>query len=172
MRTSGMFSKIFVPTALALACLGARAEVGTLQYLGQQIIASGTVYNGTTIGGLSGIDYNASTSRFLAISDDRSGLNPARFYGLQLDLNQFVRSSNPGSAGVTFQSVTTIARPDGSAFPTNQVDPESLRINPANGRLLWSNEGQRAAAGLQRPDGARDGCRRQLHPRIQRTGTL
>jgi len=147
----------FTPAALAAtlawAGLSAQAQTApvTLDYLGQQIIATGTLYAGTTIGGLSGIDYHAATQRFVAISDDRSALNPARFYGLQLDLALFTRSGSPGSAGVSFQSVTTIARPDGSAFPTNQVDPEGLRIHPVNGNLLWSNEGQRSAAGLQNP---------------------
>lgn len=129
----------------------AQLQIAALEYLGQQIIPTGTSFAGTTIGGLSGIDYDAAAQRFVAISDDRSALNPARYYSLQLDLAQFNRSANPGSAGVSFLSVTTITRPDGTPFPTNQVDPEALRIHPGTGNLLWSNEGQRAAAGLQNP---------------------
>ena len=138
--------------ALALSAAGlAQAQLPTLEYLGQQIMPTGTLFNSTVVGGLSGIDYNAASQRYFAISDDRSASSPARFYSLTLDLAQFTRSANPGFAGVAFQTVTTIQRPDGSAFPTNQVDPEGLRINPANGNLLWTNEGQRAAAGLQNP---------------------
>jgi hypothetical protein len=151
MRSFTTLSRLLVPTTLALACIGAQAELGTLEYLGQQIVATGTQYAGTTVGGLSGIDYLAATQRYIAISDDRSSLNPARYYTLQLDLSLFTRSANPGNAGVGFQSVTTILAPDGSPFTANRVDPESIRVNPANGLLLWSNEGQRAAAGFQDP---------------------
>jgi hypothetical protein len=129
--------------------LGAAAQ--TLSYIGQQIVPSGTVYAGTTVGGLSGIDRIAASGRYVAIADDRSQFQPARFYELSLDLSLFQRSGNPGFAGVSFTAVTTIQRPDGSPFPLNTVDPEALRFNAATGTLLWSNEGQRAAAGLQDP---------------------
>ena len=138
--------------ALALAAaFHPGSQAATLEYLGQQIVPTGTLFNGTSVGGLSGIDRNPLTGSYVAISDDRSGLNPARYYNLTLNLAQFVRSAAPGSAAVNFSSVTTILRPDGTAFPTNTVDPESVRINPGNGNLLWSNEGQRAAGGLQNP---------------------
>ncbi len=31
------------------------------------------------------------------------------------------------------------------------MDPESLRINPNNGKLVWSNEGDRLSGNLQNP---------------------
>ena len=122
------------PTAhplLALACLSIAAawmpaKAQSLQYIGQQIVPSGTQYLGTTVGGLSGLDFVASSGRYVAISDDRSGFNPARFYELTLDLAQFARSANPGQAGVGFQSVTTILDPAGLPFATNTLDPEGI----------------------------------------------
>jgi hypothetical protein len=56
---------------------GAQAADFSLSYLGQQIIPSGTIYNGTTIGGLSSIDYVASQNRYVAICDDRGTINPS-----------------------------------------------------------------------------------------------
>jgi hypothetical protein len=143
-------------TLLALACLSIAAawmpaKAQSLQYIGQQIVPSGTQYLGTTVGGLSGLDFVASSGRYVAISDDRSGFNPARFYELTLDLAQFARSANPGQAGVGFQSVTTILDPAGLPFATNTLDPEGIRYNASTSTLVWSNEGQRAAAGLQNP---------------------
>ncbi len=123
----------------------------SLNYIGQQIVASGTTFQGTTVGGLSGIDFDAATGSYHAISDDRSGLNAARFYNLSLNLNQFVRSATPGSAGVAFNSVTTLQTPSGTAFAPNTVDPEGIRYNATTQTLVWSNEGQRSAAGLQNP---------------------
>lgn len=123
----------------------------SLSYIGQQIVASGTSFQGTTVGGLSGIDFDASTGTYFAISDDRSGLNAARFYNLSLDIGRFARSATPGAAGVAFNSVTTLQTPTGAAFATNTVDPEGIRYNAAAKTLVWSNEGQRSAAGLQNP---------------------
>jgi hypothetical protein len=147
-------------TTLAAGCLlaaaGATAHAQALGYLGQQIVPSGQLFQGTTIGGLSGIERDVQTGRYLALSDDRSSslLNPARFYDLSLNLAQFQRSANPGQAGVGFNAVTTLLQPDGTPFAMNAVDPESIRINPRTGTLVWSNEGQRSGVGalaLQNP---------------------
>lgn len=139
------FTRLFAAIALTAA---AATQAAPLTYLGQQIVPSGTVFNGTVVGGLSGIDRDPVSGRFVAISDDRSNINPARFYELSLDLKQFVRSGTPGRAGVTFHSVTTLLRQDGQPYTPNTLDPESLRFNPSNGNLFWSNEGQRGGAGV------------------------
>jgi hypothetical protein len=129
----------------------ARAADFSLSYLGQQIIPSETIYNGTTIGGLSSIDYVASQNRYVAISDDRGTINPSRYYNLSLSLDQFQRSQTPGNAGVVFNAVTTIQTPSGGSFAANTVDPEGMRFDAARNMLYWSNEGQRSSAGFQNP---------------------
>lgn len=135
--------------AMALClCLCTSAQAATLSYIGQQIVPTGTLFAGTTVGGLSGLDRDPLSGAYFVVSDDRSSVNPARFYGLNLDLSLFVRAAAPGSAGVQFQSVTTLLKPDGLPFAANTLDPESVRINPANGRLVWTNEGQRGGAGV------------------------
>ncbi len=123
----------------------------SLGYLGQQIVPTGTLYGGTNVGGLSGLDYVAASGRYVAISDDRSGINAARYYDLSLDLALFQRSATPGMAGVIFNAVTTIQKPGGGAFAINTVDPEGIRYNPATQSVYWSNEGQRTGAGFQVP---------------------
>lgn len=126
---------------LAAAPRAAFAQDVGLRFIGQQVVPTGTTYGGTQVGGLSGIDYDPLTSRYYAISDDRSQINPARFYtaALNFDLNAFT--------AVTFTGVTTIRQPDGSPFPALALDPESIRLNrPAGGvgtpTLLWTNEGE------------------------------
>lgn len=139
------------PSALFLVLLssGVHAAPFTLNYLGQNIIQTGTTFEGTNIGGLSGIDYDSVNNQYLGISDDRSQLNPARYYNLTLDLNQFNRNAVPGSAGVNFTRVTSLLTPAGTTFAANTLDPESIRLR--NGQLFWTNEGQRVNGGFQNP---------------------
>lgn len=144
-RTLGLVIGLFTLSSSALSA------DWSLSYIGQQIVTSGTSFQGTTVGGLSGIDFDATTGTYFAISDDRSGLNAARFYQLSLDIDRFARSATPGAAGVVFNSVTTLQTPTGTAFAPNTVDPEGIRYNAATRTLVWSNEGQRSAAGLQDP---------------------
>ncbi|WP_084226877.1 esterase-like activity of phytase family protein [Nitrosospira sp. NpAV] len=123
----------------------------SLNYIGQQIVPNKTSFLRTTVGGLSSLDYNPLTDRYLAISDDRSKTNPARFYELSLDLAQFQRSPTPGMAGVAFHDVTTIQQPGGGAFKSNAVDPEGLRLDTVRNKIYWSNEGQRGILGFHNP---------------------
>jgi len=78
--------RILSLVALLAAATSMPAQALTLDYIGQQIVASGTQVLGTTLGGLSGIDFNAATGNYIAVSDDRSQINPARFYTLDLAL--------------------------------------------------------------------------------------
>lgn len=122
-----------------------------LRYIGQQIVPNKTSFNGTTVGGLSSLDYNPATGRYLTISDDRSKTGPARFYELSLDLSQFQSSATPGMAGVTFHTVTTIRRVDGGAFEKYSVDPEGMRFDSARNKIYWCDEGQRSVFGFRNP---------------------
>lgn len=127
-----------------------RTEALELIYLGQQILPHGFQFAGTTVGGLSGIDYDATTGRYWVISDDRSESGPSRFYELSLDLGQFARTPNPGHAGITMHAMQSLKRLDGSAFsnvqisPSLSADPESIRVHGPSGRLIWSSEGERS----------------------------
>ncbi len=126
-------------TSLLIACsVHARAEV-TLRLIGEQVIPSGTVVttNGaaTTLGGLSGIDYDPKTNSFYAISDDRSQINPARFYNLSLDFDLCSFRS------VTINATVFLKQPNGENFPPLAVDPESIRFNLKTAQLAWTSEG-------------------------------
>jgi hypothetical protein len=123
----------------------------SVTYIGQQIVPGDMRFKGTVAGGLSSIDYNPRTGRYLAVSDDRSKRNPARFYELSLDLAKFQRSGEPGMSGVTFHSFTIIQRPDGGAFKKNSVDPEGLRFDTARNKIYWSSEGRRGLFSSDNP---------------------
>jgi hypothetical protein len=148
MRPTRPLHRVATFAALTLLAAAGTTQAQPLGYIGQQIVPTGQVFDGTTIGGLSGIERDTRSGRYLAISDDRSNVNPARFYELSLNLAQFRRSANPGQAGVSFNAVTTLLQADGTPFAPNTLDPESMRINPRTGTLVWSNEGQRGGAGV------------------------
>lgn len=148
--------KLILP--LLLAALAASGQAQTLRYLGQQILPTHTQFQSIPVGGLSSLDHNPATGRYLAISDDRSDIAPARFYELTLDLTKFRRSAEPGSDGITFVAMTTLLDLDGLPFARNQVDPEGLRLDARRGLLYWCNEGQRKSGGMQNP------TVRRMHP--------
>ena len=141
----------FVATALAAlaltACGGsdpAERSVTSLRLIGQQVLPRRSLFQGTVVGGLSGIDFDAATGRYVLISDDRTTTDSAsapRFYSatLSFDLNAFT--------AVQFVSTTPLKQADGTVFPkvpdARVADPESIRIDPVNANLVWASEGDR-----------------------------
>ena len=118
-------------------------SIGELRVIGVQTIENNTMVDETTVGGLSGIDYDAVNDRWVAISDDRSDQQPARFYNL--DLNYTAEAFDP----VTVQSAVTLLQANGQPYPNaaaggNIPDPESIRIDPVSGLLWYTSEGARS----------------------------
>lgn len=78
----------------ALACAwamtsGAWAQAAPpgLQYLGQRQVPPAATFDGTVVGGLSGISYDPASGLYYLISDDRSAKNPARFYTARIPVS-------------------------------------------------------------------------------------
>ncbi|MBL4802711.1 MAG: esterase-like activity of phytase family protein [Emcibacter sp.] len=113
----------------------------SLDFIGQQIIPHDYRYEKTVVGGLSALDYNPDTGRFLAICDDRSKKNPARFYELQLDYDA------DGFHKWAITNVQFLKQPDGTNFPKpvffgkSTVDPEALKLSPNRNSYFWTSEG-------------------------------
>jgi hypothetical protein len=122
-------------------------HVGSLRLIGQQVLPRRMSVQGTVVGGLSGIDYDARSGRYVLISDDRTSTdspNPPRLYEVTLTFD----ASSFG--GVQFQGVTVLKQPGGAEYPKvpdpRVADPESVRIDPATGNLVWASEGDRSLA--------------------------
>lgn len=164
--------------AAATVAAAATADPLRLEYLGQQILPTGTRFADTEVGGLSAIDYDPARDCYLVLSDDRSRQQPARFYQLKLDLNAFTRSPQPGHAGVGFAAVTTLRRADGSSYPVATLDPEGLRLDAARKLIYWASEGGRVRHNRRLPSlgamGIDGGQRRDfsLPARFLPTGTI
>ncbi|SFW40952.1 esterase-like activity of phytase family protein [Chitinophaga sancti] len=136
MRKYLLFSLLFA------ACSTSRHPVNTsdvsqLRLLHKLIVPYNTTFNGTTVGGLSGIDYDSARNVYYLICDDRSEHEAARYYTARVPVN---------GEPVTFTAVTTLPMRDGQPFPAGKnlaPDPEAMRYNPNTGHLVWSSEGER-----------------------------
>jgi myo-inositol-hexaphosphate 3-phosphohydrolase/phosphodiesterase/alkaline phosphatase D-like protein len=116
-----------------------RKTVNGIDFIGEVTFPTGFVFDGTTVGGLSGIVYDSNTNSYYSISDDRSSLNPARFYTLNIDLSD----GSLDAGDVVFTDVTTLLDDMGMPFPLNGIDPEGITLTDA-GTLYISSEGDAA----------------------------
>jgi hypothetical protein len=119
------------------------ANINAIKYIGGYEIPFNLKYKNTTVGGLSGIDYDAKNNLYYVISDDRSDKNPARFYTANIFISQ------KGIDSFAFVNVESMLQPDGKVYPNNTQnrfktpDPEAIRYNPEKKYLVWSSEGER-----------------------------
>lgn len=109
-----------------------KAAIG-LSFAGEYTIPTGTLFDGVEFGGLSGLDYDPATGRYIAISDDRSERAPARFYELSIE------ATAAGITDVKVVKTVTLKDRNGEAFAAKSVDPESVRLGKDG--IYWSSEG-------------------------------
>ncbi len=140
---------VFASVLFALSCTTSKrvtqttANISSLKFLGGYEIPYDLQYHKTTVGGLSGIDYDAKNNLYYLISDDRSDKNPARFYTAGIFFTQ------GGIDSIVFKGVTNMLQKNGSLYPNDKQDryhtpdPESIRYDPAKKQLVWSSEGER-----------------------------
>ena len=102
-----------------------------LRLIGETRLPHRLQYQGTTVGGLSGIDFDAASGVYYLLSDDGGSINAPRFYTARLALtNQ--QLGDVELTGVTFlQGV-------------NAPDPEAIRWHALSKSLLWTSEGNAA----------------------------
>jgi hypothetical protein len=139
-----MSARLLAATAAAIFTTGLvvtpAQATQNVRLLGETIVPRGLVFDGTTVGGLSGVDRDPRTGDYVFISDDRSNLAPARFYTAKIDV------SSRGVGPVEFKSTHPFKQPDGTTYPLNSVDPEEIRVDPWTGRYTWTQEGARVPA--------------------------
>ncbi|MBW4664512.1 MAG: esterase-like activity of phytase family protein [Chroococcus sp. CMT-3BRIN-NPC107] len=115
-----------------------------IDFLCEVTFTTNTQVEGTLLGGLSGITYDAINNVYYSISDDRSQSNPARFYTLSIDLDEDSLNS------VEFTDVTSLTNQAGQTFPALSLDPEGIALT-SDGTLYISSEGDATAANLTNP---------------------
>jgi hypothetical protein len=118
-------------------------SIAGLKFLSEYDLPNAKQFKGTTIGGLSGIDYDAKRGIYYLISDDRSAINPARFYTARIYF------TGNGIDSVEFADVFSLKTKEGMTYPNSKQDPyhtpdpEALRYNPVKDEIVWSSEGER-----------------------------
>ncbi|MEV5969672.1 esterase-like activity of phytase family protein [Streptomyces sp. NPDC051921] len=118
-------------------------RAATARLLGEKIVPHKLDFEGTTVGGFSGVDRDRCTGEYVFLSDDRSVLQPARFYTAELDVDA------GGVHSVDFTGTHPFLQPDGSVHPSpsagdgKAVDPEEIRVDPRSCTYWWAQEGDR-----------------------------
>jgi hypothetical protein len=118
-------------------------NISSIKLLGKYEIPYNLQFNKTTVGGLSGIDYDVKNDQYYFICDDRSDINPARFYTAKI----FITSK--GIDSVRFVHVASLMQARNIIYPSKKTDrfhvpdPEAMRYNPIKKELVWSSEGER-----------------------------
>lgn len=118
-------------------------SISKLELLDAYTVSNSMRYDGTQVGGLSGIDYDAASDSYFLISDDRSALQPARYYKARISISKNTIDT------IIFLEKTDLRTADGKPYPSikkdpkRTIDPEGIRFNPKNQELVWLSEGER-----------------------------
>lgn len=118
-------------------------------------------FQGTSVGGLSGITYDRQIDRFYAISDDRGDIAPARFYTLKLAINDQKLTQ------VDVEKVTLLQDTANQNYGVNTIDPEGIALSPA-GTVFISSEGTNQSAPFIQDYDLETGNKQQSIPLPQR----
>lgn len=121
----------------------APAQARQLRLIGTTALLPGTEFLGSTVGGISGIDYDPVHDRYLLISDDRSVHQPARAYTARL------RYSSHQLAPPELTGVIPLRHESGQPFASahrpqpgmDVPDAEAVRWLAGGQRFLWTSEG-------------------------------
>ncbi|MCB0215516.1 MAG: esterase-like activity of phytase family protein [Caldilineae bacterium] len=122
-----------------------RLTVTEVALLGEIRLTPGGTVLGTPLGGLSGITWDPESEAYLALSDDRGSLAPARYYTLRLDLTD----GRLEAGDLSFSSVVTLTDAAGLPFEPGSIDPEGIALatgGPLAGSRFVSSEGDADAS--------------------------
>ena len=113
-----------------MGCAATQAAAPTPRFrlIGETRLPHKLPYQNTTIGGLSGIDFDPASGVLYLLSDDGGGQNPPRFYTARLVLTA-EKLGDIELTGVTFLQGFT------------SPDPEAIRWHAPSQSLLWTSEG-------------------------------
>jgi hypothetical protein len=118
----------FAAAAVLAAPAAAKGPKSDLEFLGQAIVPAGTTVEGTRVGGLSSITYDAREGVYYTVSDDPADV---RYYTVRID---------PAGPAVTFEDVTRLQASGGGPYAAGSLDPEGLALTKDR-ELIFTSEG-------------------------------
>ncbi|MGF1512788.1 MAG: esterase-like activity of phytase family protein, partial [Elainellaceae cyanobacterium] len=123
---------------------GAKTVTG-IDFIGAASFETGTLFEGTEVGGISGLTFDAGNSLYYGLSDDRGNRaepvegaeadEPSRYYDITIDLSDGALDEGD----VAFTEVTTLLNASGNPFLAGSLDPEGIVLT--DGTLFISSEG-------------------------------
>ncbi len=104
-----------------------------LEFLGESELTD-TTYQDTTVGGFSGITYDRQLNQYYVVSDDRAFFSPARFYTLDIDID------NEEIQQIKLKDVNFFKNEEGETYSVGSIDTEAVSLSPKK-TLYVSSEG-------------------------------
>ncbi|MDY0977257.1 esterase-like activity of phytase family protein [Massilia sp. CFBP9012] len=119
-------------------------SASSLRLIGMQQLRPDLRVQDTLVGGISGMDYDAASGDWLLVSDDRGQHGPARFYRARIAYD------GETVGDVAIGAMVALRQPDDSLYPAwgrpgVSADLEALRIDPVDGGIWVTSEGDRKA---------------------------
>lgn len=112
----------------SVAQLATAKTTPRLRLIGETRLPHRLQYQGTAVGGLSGVDFDPASGTYYLLSDDGGSISAPRFYSARIALTAD-KLGDIELTGVTFlQGV-------------NAPDPEAIRWHAPSQSLLWTSEG-------------------------------
>ncbi|GMU65127.1 MAG: hypothetical protein AMXMBFR36_14010 [Acidobacteriota bacterium] len=134
-------SLLAVALAAAPADLAALGPPTSLEWIGAAELPRGATFEGVPVGGLSSIAWDPESGEYLAVSDDRSELAPARVMRLRIG----VEDGRLEAGEYEVIGALQLADREGREFPRRSLDPEGFALAPT--AMFVGSEGE-ARVGL------------------------
>lgn len=137
-----------VTAAFAKAPRPAQTVAG-VEFLGEVIVPTSTLFAGTEIGGLSSVTFDPGRDVYYALSDDQGNRltgDPVRYYTIAINFDD----GTLDDGDVTFLDVTQLFEDKKTPFPPGGLDPEGFTLG-REGFLFMSSEGNPLADPLIDP---------------------
>ena len=118
---------------------GGAQTVVDVEFLGEVVVPTGTLFDGTEIGGLSSITFDSGRRVYYTLSDDQGNRptgDPVRYYTVAIDL----ADGTLDAGDVEFVAVTQLFESRKIPFPPGGLDPEGFALG-REGFLFMSSEG-------------------------------
>ncbi|MDH3681376.1 MAG: esterase-like activity of phytase family protein [Acidimicrobiia bacterium] len=138
--TLAMAASLLLPAAaLPAPVVDEPQTVVDIEFIGEVIVPTGTLFEGTEVGGLSSITYDHRRDLYHVISDDQGNRptgDPVRYYTVVIDLSDGALDDGD----VEFVDTTELFDDKKTPFAPGGVDPEGLALI-APGTFFVSSEG-------------------------------